>query len=176
MAITKQKKEEVVARVAELINDSKLTVFANYSGVSVKDMQELRRSARESDVKITVAKNRLVKIALANDDVLKSVDTGILEGQLAMAVSPGDEVAPAQVLANFAKTNPSLEIVGAYDGEGKQLSADEVKALSKLPSKDVLRGQLVGTIAAPLSGFVRVVNGNLSGLVNVLNARKEAIT
>jgi large subunit ribosomal protein L10 len=134
----------------------------------------LRREARENNVAVTVAKNRLVKLALASHDEYKDAETGVLTGQLALAIGD-DEVAPAQALANFGKTHPALEIVGGLTREGKVLTADEVKALASLPSKDVLRGQVVGTIAAPLSGFVSVLNGNLRGLVNVLDARAKAL-
>lgn len=174
MAITRQKKEAVVTKVSDLMSSAKLTVLANYSGLSVADMQALRRQGKEALVTLVVAKNRLVKLALGQNPTYKKTDTAVLTGQLALAIGE-DEVAPAQLLANFAKNHPSLEIVAGIGGDGKLLDAAEVKTLAELPSKDVLRGQLVGVIAAPLSGFVNVLSGNLRGLVNVLNARAEAI-
>lgn len=174
MAISRQKKEAVVAKVSDLMDSAKLTVLANYSGLSVSDMQALRRQGKESLVTLVVAKNRLVKLALSRNPAYKQTDTSVLTGQLALAVGD-DEVAPAQLLASFAKTHPSLEIVAGISGDGRLLDADSVKALAALPSKEVLRGQLVGVIAAPLSGFVNVLSGNLRGLVNVLNARAETI-
>ena len=173
MAITKEKKQAVVAKVASALEHANLVVLARYTGLSVANMQQLRREARESDVTLTVAKNRLVKIALAQAKITLS-DPGVLIGQLALALGP-DEVAPAQVAATFAKSHPALEIIGGIARDGRVMSADEVKALASLPSKDVLRAQLVGTIAAPLSGFVQVLAGNVRGLVNVLNARASAL-
>lgn len=175
MAITRGKKEEIVAHIQNLLASSKMTVLVNYSGLNVKDFQELRRAAKEQGVKITVAKNRLVKLAVAGSEMLKDVDTSLLSGQIGMAFGLEDEAAPTQVLAEFAKTYSSLEFVGAYNAEGMTFDAAQVSALSKLPSKHVLRGQVVGTIAAPLSGFVGVLRANIGGLVNVLNARVEII-
>ncbi len=173
MAITREKKETIIVNVSELAESSKLIVFANYSGLSVANMQALRAQAKENGVKVIIAKNRLIKLALAKSEKFGVSDQGFLTGQLLLAAGD-DEVAPAQTLANFAKTQPSLEIIGALDGSGQVLEADRVKALAALPSKDMLRGQLVGTIAAPLSGLVNVLSGNLRGLINVINARVQA--
>jgi large subunit ribosomal protein L10 len=78
-------------------------------------------------------------------------------------------------MADFAKTHPSIELKGAIDSEGVVMDEAQVKQLASLPSKEQLRGQLVGTIAAPLSGFVNVLSGNIRGLVNVLNAREQQL-
>jgi large subunit ribosomal protein L10 len=174
MAITREKKEQVVARVAGLAAAGRLIVLARYSGLSVADMQQLRREAREAGVSVLVAKNRLVRLALSGAEGYKDADLSALSGQLALAIGE-DEVAPAQAAAAFARTHPALEIAGGITREGRTLSADEVKSLAALPGKDALRAQLVGTIAAPLSGFVGVLSGNLRSLVYVLNARAEAI-
>ncbi|MBP6880147.1 50S ribosomal protein L10 [Candidatus Saccharibacteria bacterium] len=176
MAITRKKKEEIISGVSDILAQSKMTVVANYSGLTVAEMQTLRRAARAEDVVIKVAKNRLVKRAFAADDKLKDVDSSMLKGQLAIAIGLSDEVAPAQVLARFAKEHPQLELIGGVNANGDAFDGAQIKQLSELPSKDVLRGQLVGTIAAPLSGFVSVLAGNIRGLNNVLNARKDAIS
>src|SRR5437868_4017507 len=104
MALSKDKKTEVVAEISQRLNDSKLTVVAKYSGTSVKSMQQLRREASESQTTVSVAKNRLVKIALSQTDRFKDLDSSILNGQLMYAFNSEDEVAPAQILAKFAKT------------------------------------------------------------------------
>ncbi len=176
MALSKDKKAEVVKTVSELLNSSKLTVVAKYSGTSVKAMQELRLQAKQNATAIKVVKNRLVKQALAKTDHLKAVDTTILGGQLIYAFNAEDEVAPAQVLANFAKQETQIEFVGAINAEGQMLSSEDVKALASLPSKDQLRAQLVGTIGAPLSGFVNVLSGNIRGVLNVLSARADQLS
>ncbi len=175
MALTKVKKQEVVGEVGALLSTSKLTVVAEYQGTSVKAMQGLRASAKEQDTIVKVVKNRLVKQALATNDVFKDADTSALSGQLLYVFNAHDEVAPAQVLASFAKTNPNIKFVGAYSTDGSFMSAEDVTMLANLPSKDQLRAQLVGTIAAPLSGFINVMSGNVRGVLNVLNARAESL-
>jgi large subunit ribosomal protein L10 len=176
MALTKDKKGEVVAEVSDLLSSSKLTVIAKYKGTPVKAMQALRKSGKENSTTVKVFKNRLVIQALKANPQFKDVDTAAFKEMLLYAFSSEDEVAPAQTLANFAKTNPSLEFVGAIGSDGQLMSADDVKALANLPSKDQLRAMLVGTINAPLTGFVSVVSGNLRGLVNVLSARESQLS
>jgi large subunit ribosomal protein L10 len=175
MALTKEKKNEVVKDVAGLVTTSKLTVVAEYKGTPVKALQALRRQARDNGTKVLVVKNRLVIKALQNNDVTKDIDTSALTGMLLYAFNAEDEVAPAQVLATFAKTQPTLQFVGAITGEGAFIGADDVKALAALPGKEQLRGMLVGTIAAPLSGFINVMTGNVRGVLNVLSARADAL-
>lgn len=176
MALTREKKNAVVDEVGSLLNSSRMTVVAAYQGTTVKAMQELRRSAKDNGTQVRVIKNRLVVKAFENNDTFKAADTSALTGQLVYAFNSEDEVAPAQALAAFAKLNPTLAFVGAFASDGTFIGADDVKALASLPSKDQLRGMLVGTIAAPLSGFVNVLSGNVRGVLNVLNARAEAIS
>ena len=175
MALTKEKKHEVVDEVSNLLNSSKMTVVATYQGTPVKAMQTLRRDTKAGGTTVKVVKNRLVMQALKQSDTFKDADTSVLNGMLLYAFNADDEVAPAQALATFAKTQPTLEFVGAFTAEGQFLPSEDVKALASLPTKDQLRGQLVGLIAAPLSGFVNVMAGNVRGILNVLSARAEAI-
>lgn len=175
MAISKDKKHEVVKELSDLLESSKLTVAAQYQGLTVADMQELRKSARESGTVIKVTKNRLLRLAAGKNETLKSAVTTELQGQLVYAFNAEDEVTPAQTLATFAKKHPQLQFVGAITADGNFLSAEDVKALAALPSKDQLRAQLVGTIGAPLTGFANVLAGNIRGVLNVLNARSEQV-
>lgn len=175
MALTKNKKNEVIDEVAGLLASSKMTVVAAYPGTTVKAMQSLRRQGRENGTTVRVVKNRLVIKALGSTEALKDVDTSELKGQLLYAFNSEDEAAAAQTLANFAKASPTLEFVGAITADGAFMNATDVKALAALPSKQQLRGQLVGMLGAPLSGFVGVVSGNMRGILNVLSARAEAL-
>ncbi len=173
MALSKEQKDAAVEVITSNLQNTKITVFATYTGISVQDLQDLRRQAKANGTTVKVAKNRLVSQALKNVEAYKSSDTSPLTGQLLFAFNAEDEVAPAQSLNDFAKKHPELQFVGAYSDNGELMDAESVKYLATLPSKDQLRAQLVGTVAAPLSGFVNVLAGNLRGLVNVLNARSE---
>lgn len=175
MALTKEKKAETVARLSDLLSHSKLTVMAKYSGTSVKSLQSLRKGAKDSGTIILVTKNRLFKQALGGVEKYKDADSTWIEGQLLYAFNPSDEVAPAQELANFAKTEPQLEFVGGLSDEGIVLASEDVKVLASLPSKDQLRAQLVATVSAPLTGFIQVASGNVRGILNVLSARAEQL-
>lgn len=171
MALSKDKKHEVVSEVAEALGSSKMTVVAKYQGTTVKALQQLRRDARGNGTKVQVVKNRLVRKALENTDSLKDVDTSALNGQLLYAFNMEDEVAPAQVLATFAKTNPSIEFVGAITALGQFISAEEVKALATLPSKDNLIAQVIATLQSPLNDTVSGLSGNLHALLDGIEAK-----
>lgn len=176
MALSKAKKEEIITQVSDLLSSSKLTVVANYQGTDVKSMQELRREAKSNGTTVKVIKNRLVINALKADDKYKDVDTSKLSSQLVYAFNSEDEVAPAQVLAKFAKTNKTLSFVGALDQDGHFMEAEDVKHLAGLPSKDQLRGQLVSVLSGPQRGLVGVLSGNIRGVLNVLSARSESLS
>lgn len=171
MAITRDKKNALVTEMSELLQDAKMTVFAQYQGLSVADIQELRAKAREAGVTIKVIKNRLVRVALGSIDTYKDVDTSALNGQLLYAVSADDEVAPAQILNDFAKTHPALAFAGAFSGEGATLSADEVKALAGLPSKNQLIGEVIAQLLSPVHDITNALSGNLHALLDGVEAK-----
>lgn len=174
MALTKDKKNEVIAEVSELLSSSKMTVVAAYQGTPVKAMQALRRSGAENGTKLKVVKNRLVIQALKSQDNLKDVDTSSLNGMLLYAFNNEDEVAPAKVLADFAKTQPTLEFVGAISPEGMFVPADEVKALATLPSKNELIAQVVATLLSPVNDVTNALSGNLHALLDGVEAKATA--
>jgi large subunit ribosomal protein L10 len=171
MALTKVKKQEVVDEVADLLKDSKLTVIAAYQGTTVKDLQQLRRDAKNDQTRVKVVKNRLVIKAIEKNETIKDVDTSALKGQLLYAFNSEDEVAPAKALANFAKTNPSLEFIGAISVDGKFMTADEVKALATLPSKTQLIAGIINTLNGPVNGVISGLGGNLHGLLDAIAAK-----
>lgn len=171
MALSRTAKEAAVDDLQGLLGTAKMSVVAQYSGLTVNNLQDLRSQASQNGTTVRVAKNRLVRIALEQIEHLKDVPTDELQGQVLYAFNSEDEVAPAQVLHEFAKQHPALTFVGAISADGNFLQADQVKRLAELPSKDQLRGQLVSVIAAPMSGFVNVLAGNIRGLGYVLQAR-----
>jgi len=166
MAISRDKKNTLVAEMSETLKGARMTVFAQYQGLSVADVQELRAQAREAGVVIKVVKNRLVRVALSGIATYKDTDTSPLTGQLLYAISRDDEVAPAQVLDKFAKTHPALQFAGAFSGEGALLSADEVKALAGLPSKNQLIGEVVAQLLSPVNDITNALSGNLHALLD----------
>lgn len=174
MAISRDKKNALVSQMSDLLNESKLAVFAQYNGLSVADLQKLRREARAQGVTITVTKNRLVRVALDGIDKYKDVDTTPLVGQLLYAISANDEVAPASVLDKFAKTNDNLVIAGGFSAEGKNLSVDEVKALAGLPSKEQLIAEVVAQLLSPVHDVTNALSGNLHGLLDGVEAKAAA--
>ena len=166
MAISRSKKQDLVAELNALLDGAKMTVFANYTGLTVAETQELRRAARAQNVSIKVAKNRLVRVAMEQHAALKELDSSALRGQAIYAFSDDDEVLPAKVLADFAKTHPALKLVGAFNPDGV-MSTEEVQAFATLPSKNELIAQVVATLQSPLNDVVSALNP-LGGLVNAL--------
>lgn len=171
MALTKAKKNEVVSEVSELLSSSKLTVVAAYQGTTVKAIQALRKEAKANGTKVSVIKNRLVIKALESNDNLKSADISALTGQLLYAFNSEDEVAPAQVLNTFAKTNPSIQFVGAITADGQFMSAMDVKALATLPSKNDLIAQVIATLQSPVNEVMNALSGNLHALLDGVEAK-----
>lgn len=171
MAISRDKKNALVAELSETLQSARMTVFAHYQGLTVADVQELRRAAREAGVTIKVVKNRLVRVAMSSIDTYKDTDTSPLSGQLLYAISTEDEVAPAQVLDAFAKTHPTLQFAGAFSGEGALLGALEVKALAGLPSKNQLIAETIAQLLSPVHDITNALSGNLHALLDGIKAK-----
>jgi len=170
MPKSKQQKVQAVESLTGGLKNSKGAVFANFSGLKVSDFEALRKTARQQDVKVLVAKKTLVKRVF--DDLGFSADPKAFDGGI-VTLSGQDEISAAKIVSEFAKTH---EMVRVYGGilEGNFIDANGVKNLANLPTKQQLLGQLVGTLNAPVSGFVNVLAGNLRNLVGVLNNIKEA--
>lgn len=171
MAISRDKKQALVSELTELFDNSKMAVAAQYDGTSVANMQLLRRSAREAGVTIKVVKNRLVRVAMADHKTFKDTDTGLLEGQLVYAFSSEDEVAPAQVLAKFAKTQDNFKLIVGFDASGTTLDTDAVKALADLPSREQLIGEVVAQLLSPVHDITNALSGNLHALLDGVEAK-----
>ena len=171
MAISRDKKLALVSELTDLLASSKMTVFAQYQGISVAELQALRAAAREAGVVVKVAKNRLVRVALSATDNLKDVDSSLLSGQLLYAMSDSDEVAPAQVLDKFAKEHPALQFVGAISGEAAVLGVEEVKSLAGLASKEQLIAEAIAQLLSPVHDTTNALSGNLHGLLDGVEAK-----
>lgn len=171
MAISKAKKDTLVADLTALLADAKLTAYARYQGLTVAGLQDLRKGAREAGVKIKVVKNRLVKVAMNEIAIYQDTDTTGLVGQLIYAISDTDEVAPAKILAEFAKTHPALKLVGGFSGEGKSMDQAEITTLAKMPSKNELIAQVVAQLLSPITDIVSGTSNGLSDIISGLEAK-----
>ncbi len=172
MPKTKQQKRVIVESLGEDIKKAKAVVFANFQGLTVAQSEDLRKKCRKEGVEVMVAKKTLLR-KVCEEFGLSDINPKTFEGGVATFTSSGDEVAPAKIVADFAKTNDKVTIYGGIL-ENKFIASDFVKNLASLPSKQELLGKLVATINAPVSGFVNVLVGNLRGLVSVLNNIKNA--
>jgi len=174
MAISRVAKEQAVDILSKELGRIKLAVMTDYRGLTVREVEELRSVLRDEGISYRVTKNTLLRLAAKNSPALADIDPSTFIGPTALAMGFDDEVAPARVIFQFAKTHAALEIVGGITGDGQVLTAAQVKALATLPTREQLLGQVVGTIAAPLTGLVGVMSGNVRSIINVLNALSEA--
>jgi len=171
MAISRDKKNTLVADMSELLASATSTAFAAYDGLSVADVQKLRADARAEGVIIKVVKNRLVRVAMGELDAYKTTDTSGLTGQLLYAVSTTDEVTPAKVLNGFAKKHDALRIVGGFANDGTLMSAVDVIALASLPSKAQLVAEVIATLLSPVHDITNALSGNLHALLDGVEAK-----
>lgn len=168
----RSEKQEVVSELKGKLSGLKGAVLTNYRGLSVAMDTKLRRKLREAGVEYRVVKNTMTRIA-ANEVGIEGLDK-YLEGPTAMAMSATDPVAPAKVLSDFIREN-KLQAIEIKAGlvEGKVVDAGGVKALASLPPREVLIAQLLGTMQAPIAGFVRALGGLPSNLVYALEAIRK---
>lgn len=158
MAITKEKKSSIITRVKDIVSKGKTLVFVNFHGLTVAGVNDLRRLLREKGVGYYVAKKTLIKKAFAGASVEGSLPE--LEGEVAIAFLSGgpteneDILVPVKEVYGFHKKNAEvLKIIGGVF-EGKFTDAGEMLALAKIPSREVLLGQLVNVINSPIQGLV----------------------
>ncbi|MFA5159872.1 MAG: 50S ribosomal protein L10 [Candidatus Omnitrophota bacterium] len=169
MPKSKLQKGEILRDLTAKIGRSKSIVFATFNALGVKENEELRRKLQAENSEYYVAKKTLMDKAF-KDSNLQDFNARELDGKVAAIFSYEDEVAPAKIVDNFRKTREDkIAFVGGIL-ENRFLTAAQVENLAKLPSKLELYSKLVGSINAPVSGFVNVLAGNLRGLVTALKA------
>jgi large subunit ribosomal protein L10 len=171
MAKTKVKKAEIINEAADKIARSKSVVVVDYTGLKVVDSEGLRRACRQQNVEFFALKKTLLQKAFEKAQI-PAADLPY-NGSLALVFGFDDEVLPAKLVHTLAKGNEHLRFEGGILN-GVLVNAEMVKSLALLPSKQELLGKLVGTIAAPMSGFVNVLAGNLRGLVQVIKSYSES--
>ena len=165
-----EQKKAVVAELAEKLKSACAGVIVDYKGISVTDDTKLRKELREAGAECLVVKNTLLRRA-AEIAGINGIDE-FLEGTTAIAISNSDYVAPARITCKFAEGKSFYNIKAGFI-DGKVSSEAEVKALSKLPSKEELVAKALGGLNAPITGLVTVLNGTIKGLVVALNAIAE---
>jgi len=162
-------KKEAVAQLMEKINNAGSMILADYRGLTVEEDTELRVALREVGIDYKVVKNNYLRHAVQGTEIEELKN--ILVGPTAIALSD-DEILPSKVLTKFAKQFEALEIKGGVVS-GKIVALDEINSLAALPSKNELIAKMLGSLNAPISGFVNVLNGNMRGLVVALNGIVE---
>ena len=166
LAVERAAKKEAVEQLNGVFKTTSVAVVAQYSGLTVAQMQQLRRQMRAAGAKVKVAKNRLAKIALKDTDAASIAD--LLKGPTVLAYS-GDPIAAPKVATDFAKANEKFVILGGSMGK-TALDPNAVKALASLPSLDELRAKIVGLIQAPATKIAQVVNAPAAKLARVVQA------
>lgn len=172
MPKSKEQKRTILKELTEKIAKAKSIIFAKYSGLGVKDNEELRMKLRQENNEYYVAKKTLFDLSLKDKGIV-GLEVKKFEGQIAAIFGYGDEVSPAKIVGQFKKEKEGkIEFIGGIL-ENKYINAAEVANLSKLPSRKELYAKIVGTINAPVSGLVNALAGNLKNLVYALSAIKD---
>lgn len=169
MPKTKAQKQVILEGLEEKVKSAKSVVFAKFNKLLVKENEDLRRRLKAEGGEYYVAKKTLLNLAFKNNN--QEVDFKAMDGQIAAVFGYKDEVAPAKVVDTFRKEleGDKISFLGGVL-ENKFIQAEMVETLAKLPSKKELYAKMVGSLNAPISGFVNVLAGNLRGLVTVLKA------
>jgi len=169
MAKSRTQKEEMLKELDQNF-EAKKAVIVDFQGLSVKEMEELRNLLEEKSVSFGVIKNTLAKIALRNCGI--EIPNEILIKPLAVAFSD-DEVTPSKEIKNYSREHEALEILGGII-EHQFVPVATINSLAMIPGREELYAKLVGSIAAPISGMINVMAGNLKGLVSVLSQYRDS--
>jgi large subunit ribosomal protein L10 len=172
--MNRDQKAVAIAEIATHIDESDAIFAVDYRGITVAQVAELRAKLRESDATFKVVKNSLTERAA--DEVGAQSLKGYLTGPTALTFVRGDVATAAKTVADYARTTQLLPFKGGLM-EGAPLDVDQIRSLSRLPSREVLYGQLVGVVASPIGGLVRTLNALISGVAVALgqvHAKKES--
>jgi large subunit ribosomal protein L10 len=164
-------KQQMVDELSQTLKNSVVGVLADYKGISVENDTKLRRELREAGVRYSVIKNSILRRAFEKAGITGLED--VLAGSSALAVSESDYTAPAKILSKYAASTRGAYKLKAGFIDGLAIDAKSVDELARLPSREELVAKVLGGMNAPISGFVHVLNANLTGLVVALNAVAE---
>lgn len=172
MAKSRSQKEQNVADLTQQLQNMKAAVIVDYKGLNVKAAQAIREESWKQAINYQVVKKNLFNFALKNAGLDSVVNAKKLVGNIGIVIGNEDEVQTAKFAARFAKEYESFKILGGLL-DGSYVDESKIIMLAALPSKVELLAKMIGSIQAPISGFVNVLAGNLRGLVRVLNSIRE---
>lgn len=167
---TKEKKKEEIAELKLAFQESKGIIVAGYKGLKVSEINEFRKTLREDDLRFRVVKNTLARKASENTPVEKVIDMFI--GPVGIAIAKNDPVILSKKILEFSKSNDKLVVTGGII-EGKKYNVTDIKAVSELPSREVLLAMLVGAIQSPLSTFASLLHGSIRQFLYALEGLKS---
>jgi len=168
--MNREQKAEAIAEIAANIKESQAIFAVDYRGISVPQVAELRGKLREADASFRVVKNSLTERAA--DETGTPELKPFLQGPTALTFVRGDAALAAKAVADYARATQLLPFKGGLM-DGAEVDADQIRAISRLPSREVLYGQLVGMVASPLSGLVRTLGALVGGLAVALGQVQE---
>ena len=171
--MNRQEKSEEIGALKKLLDGAQLAVVADYAGLTVSSMVELRSELRKPQGRYRVVKNTLAKIA-THDTELKGLDKN-LKGPVGIVYSKTDAAGTAKTVTAFAKAHPEFKIRGGVLSDGTVLDEKGIEALSSLPGKDQLRAMLLGTLMGVPQKFVGTLAAVPGGFVRVLEARRKKL-
>src|ERR1039457_2321042 len=168
--MNREQKAVAIAEIASQLNESQAIFAVDYRGISVAQAAELRSKLRDADATFKVVKNSLTERAA--DEVGADTLKEHLAGPTALTFVRGDVSTAAKAIADYARATQLLPFKGGLM-EGSPLDVDQIRSLSRLPSREVLYGQLVGVVASPVSGLVRTLSALVGGLASALGQVRE---
>jgi large subunit ribosomal protein L10 len=172
MAITRQKKEAILQDLIDKFGRSQSVVFADYRGLDVASISDLRRELRKGAAEMKVAKKTLIN--LAAKDTVGQLDPSTMEGPVVATFSYEDPLSGIQILYKFSKKNENIKLLGGIV-DGKMVGPDVIQQYAKLPTREELLAKFIGSINAPLSGFVGIGSSLVGGIVRALSAYKDTM-
>jgi len=171
MALTKVQKQKILEDLKEKIQKQKIIIFVDFTGLKMKDLFHLRKKLKTIDSQIKVAKKTLAEIAFKKlkGKTLQSFDVKNLKGQIAFVFGFKDEISPTKIVWLTSQENPNLKILGGFL-ENQFIEAEKIIELAKLSGKEELLGRLVGSVSAPISNFIYILQAPLEALTFAIKA------
>jgi large subunit ribosomal protein L10 len=169
MPQSKEQKKKIVDKLKKNIDEQKSMVFVAIDNLKTKELSSLRKRLKEKECLLTVVKKTLMGLAFKSKKI--EIEKDKLKGELALVFGFSDEISPANITYKFGSENKNLKILGGYF-ENKFREREEIVALAQISSRGELYQKVVGSIFAPVSNFVNVLQGNIKGLINVLAKAK----